>query len=165
MQQAEGALAAAMAAGADKYATAEYTAAQTALANARQAVSQRDYRLALDRALDSRERAQNAARQAADGKALARGEATQALGAARSQLDALDEKVTAAEANKATAKLVGGPRQAVDTARAAVQEAGALFDKGEYLEATTRARAATATLPAASEALATALAPPARRRR
>ena len=72
MQQAQAALDAAHAVGADKYATAEFKAAQAALANAQEAVTQRDYRLALDRALDSRERAQNAAKEATDGKAAAR---------------------------------------------------------------------------------------------
>lgn len=165
MQQAEGALAAAQAAGADKYATDEYTAAQAALANAREAVTQRDYRLALDRALDSRERAQGAARLAADGKAVARGNAERALAAADAQVTALDEKVTAAEASKATARLVAGPRKSVDTARTAVQEARAIFDKGEYLDVVTRAKAATASLPEASAAVDAALTPPARRRR
>lgn len=165
MQQAEGALAAAQAAGADRYAEAEYSAAQAALANAREAVTQRDYRLALDRALDSRERAQNAARQAADGKALARGNAERALAAAEAQIATLDEKVTAAEATKATARLVGGPRKAVNTARTALQEARATFDKGDYIGATSRATAVTAALPEASASLDAALAPPARRRR
>ena len=62
MQQAQGALDAARAAGADRYATEEFTAATLALVNAKEAVDQRDYRLALNHALDSRERAQNAAR-------------------------------------------------------------------------------------------------------
>src|SRR4029078_2966791 len=72
MQQAQGAIDAARAAGADRYAVEEYTAATEALKNARIAVEQRDYRLALNHALDSLERAQEAARQAADGKAAAR---------------------------------------------------------------------------------------------
>lgn len=165
MQQAEGALAAAQAAGADKYATAEYTAAQAALANAREAVTQRDYRLALDRALDSRERAQNAAREAADGKALARGNAERALASAEAQVTALDEKVTTAEATKATARLVGGPRKSVDTARRALQEARATFDTGDYIGAASRATAVTAALPEASAALEAALVAPVRRRR
>jgi len=57
MDQAQGALDAARAAGAERYATAEYQAAATALKNAQDAVAQRDYRLALNHALDSRERA------------------------------------------------------------------------------------------------------------
>ena len=61
MQQAQGAIDAARAAGADQYAHEEFAAAQEALTHANEAVEQRDYRLALNHALDSRERAQNAA--------------------------------------------------------------------------------------------------------
>ena len=66
MDQAQGAIDAARAAGADRYATEEYQAAVDALKQAQEAVAQRDYRLALNHAIDSRERAQNAAKQAAE---------------------------------------------------------------------------------------------------
>src|SRR5262249_57570335 len=66
IQQAQGAIDTARAAGADQYATAEYTAAQEALKRANDAVEQRDYRLALNYALDARERAQNPAKEAPD---------------------------------------------------------------------------------------------------
>ena len=74
MDQAQGAIDAARAAGADRYAAAEYTAATDALKRSQDAVAQRDYRQALNEALDSREHAQNAAREAADTKAQVRGE-------------------------------------------------------------------------------------------
>src|SRR3954465_10961568 len=74
MDQAQGAIDAARAAGADRYATTEFTAATDALKRAQDSVGQRDYRQALQEALDSREHAQNAARQAADSKAQLRGE-------------------------------------------------------------------------------------------
>src|SRR5207237_8293242 len=72
MQQAQGAIDAARAVGADEYAHGEFVAAEDALKHAHAAVDERDYRLALNHALDSRERAQNAAREAADRKAVAR---------------------------------------------------------------------------------------------
>src|SRR5262245_30894708 len=75
INQAQGAIDAAGAAGAEKYAAEEYRAAQQALQRAHEAVGQRDYRLALSSAIDARERAQEAARQAAEGKAVARSEA------------------------------------------------------------------------------------------
>src|SRR5205807_5231258 len=75
MQQAQGAIDAARAAGADQYAHADFVAAQEALKRAQDAVDQRDYRLALNHALDSRERAQNAVKAAADQKAAARTDA------------------------------------------------------------------------------------------
>jgi hypothetical protein len=165
MQQAQGAVDAAQAAGADKYATEEFTAASQALAHAREAVEQRDYRLALNHALDSRERAQNAAKEAADGKAAARIEADRALTAAQADLDAATAKLAAAEAGKANVRLFAGPRHSIDTARMGVQEARALYEKGEYLDVAPRARAATAGLTAVSEEIAAASAPRVRRRR
>src|SRR5947207_13888678 len=72
IQQAQDAIDKARAAGADRYAVEEYTAAVEALKNAHAAVDQRDYRLALNNALDSRERADNAAKLAIDGKAAAK---------------------------------------------------------------------------------------------
>ena len=64
IQQAIGAIDAARAAGAAEYAAEDFTAAQDALTRANDAVELRDYRLALNHALDSRERAQNAAKMA-----------------------------------------------------------------------------------------------------
>jgi hypothetical protein len=165
MQQAQGALDAAKAAGAEIYATDEYTAAQQALANARDAVTQRDYRLALDRALDSRERAQEAARQAADGKAAARVDADRALSAAQKAIDDATEKLEAAEARKVAARQLQGPRKSIEAARNDLQEARALFEQGEYKQVPARATAATASLPAALAQLEAAPAPPPRRRR
>lgn len=165
MQQAQGALDAAQAAGADKYATSEFTAAQQALAHAHEAVTQRDYRLALDRALDSRERAQNAAREAADGKAAARSAAERALDQAQKDLDAVVAALGAAESGKVPARLLAAPRATLDTVKTSLQEVRARFEKGDYLDLPARATAATASLPAASAAIEAAAAPPARRRR
>src|SRR2546428_12916322 len=88
MQQAQGAIDAARAAGADRYAKDQFAAAQDLLKQARDAVDQRDYRLALNYALDSRERAQEAAKAAADNKATARTDAEHALTAATVALNA-----------------------------------------------------------------------------
>src|SRR5882724_5347116 len=71
IQQAQEAIDKAHAAGADRYAVEEYSAAVAALKNAHTAVEQRDYRLALNDALDSKERADNSVKLAADGKAAA----------------------------------------------------------------------------------------------
>jgi|GEM_PF-5338231 len=62
LQQARSAIESARGAGAEVYARDEFSAAETALKGATEAVDQRDYRLALNRALDARERAQNATR-------------------------------------------------------------------------------------------------------
>src|SRR5581483_6903422 len=86
MQQAQGAIDAARAAGADQYAHDEFVAAEDSLKHAREAVADRDYRLALTHALDSRERAEEAAKQAADHKASARVDADHALTATSAAL-------------------------------------------------------------------------------
>ena len=73
IDQAQGAIDAAKAAGAERFAPTEYAAAIDALKQANDAVTGRDYRLALNQALESREQAQNAARTAADTRATLRG--------------------------------------------------------------------------------------------
>src|SRR5450432_925835 len=80
MQQAQGAIDAARAAGADQYARDEFTAAEDALKRSHEAVAQRDYRQALNTALDARERAQTATKESVDRKATARADATKAIG-------------------------------------------------------------------------------------
>jgi len=165
MQQAQGALDAAQAAGADKYAAEEFTAARLALTNAKEAVEQRDYRLALNHALDSRERAQNAARQAADGKAAARVGADRALTSAERAVLGAEARLKVAEDAKVPARLLAGPRGTIDTAKAAVQEARAALEKGDYLEVPARAQAATVSLGAALQEIEAASSPSPRRRR
>src|SRR5437879_3374387 len=97
MQQAQGAIDAARAVGADEYAHDEFVGAQDALKHAREAVDQRDYRLALNHAIDSRERAQNAAKTAADRRGAARATAESAIGAAAAALADARLKLKAAE--------------------------------------------------------------------
>jgi Domain of unknown function (DUF4398) len=132
MQQAQGAIDAARAAGADEYAAAEFTAAQAALKRANDAVEQRDYRLALNNALDARERAQNAAKQAADGKAVARTEAEKALGVTTSALNDAHVRLRTAEKSRVPARVLTAPRQVIDDADMAVQKARAEFTRGDY---------------------------------
>jgi len=84
MDQAQGAIDAARAAGAEQYAAAEFTAATKALAQSNEAVTARDYRLALNYALESREQAQNAARTAADTRAKLRGDVERSIAETKS---------------------------------------------------------------------------------
>src|SRR6478672_3183905 len=72
IDRAQGATDAARAAGAEQYATTEFAEATAALQQSHEAVDQRDYRLALTRAVDASDRAQEAAKEAADAKAKAR---------------------------------------------------------------------------------------------
>ena len=165
IQQAQGALDTAAAAGAGTYATDEFAAAQLALTNAKTAVDQRDYRLALNHALDSRERALNAAKGAADGKAEARSAAEHALSQADAALASARDTLKAAEERKVPARLLTAPRNGINTAGASLQEARAAFDQGRYMEVPAKANSATTLLAKPMEQLAAAAAAPVRRHR
>ena len=135
MHQAQGAIDAARAAGAEEYATEELKAAVDAIRGAEAAAEQRDYRLALNHALDSRERAQNAAREAADGKARARGRAEGLLAEVTTALAAANERLKAAETARVPKKALAGPADAVRAAQTALQEAGTALGREDYRQA------------------------------
>jgi hypothetical protein len=143
IQQAQGAVDAARAAGADRYAVEEFTAAEDALKRAHDAVAQRDYRLALNNALDSRERAQDAAKQAADGKAAARIAADHALSVAAEALTAARNALKAAEASHAPGRLLTAARHTIADGQQRLQEARAALEKGDYAAVVDHASAVT----------------------
>jgi hypothetical protein len=140
MQQAQGAIDAARAAGADQYAREEFTAAEEALKKSHEAVEQRDYRQALNTALDARERAQAAAKESVNRKATARADATKALADADAALHNSRAKLKSAEAAHLAPRTLTVGRKAIDNGENAVQEARTAFDKGDYLAAIERAR-------------------------
>ncbi len=146
MQQAQGAIDAARAAGADQYAREEFTAAEEALKRARDAVDQRDYRAALNAALDARERAQTAAKEAVNGKATARVDAEKAIVAAAAALSDARARLKTAESGRAGARPVTTVRRAITDEETAVQEARTAFDKGDYAVSIDKAKAAAARL-------------------
>jgi hypothetical protein len=164
LHQAQGAIEAARAAGAERYATEEFTAAVEALRRADEAVQQRDYRLALNHALDGRERAQNAAREAADGKAAARGQAERMLAEVTTALAAAASRMSAAEAAKVTTKALAEPTAAIAAAQEAVQEAGSALGREDYLAARQALEGRAAAIQLATRQIdqAIAAAPPAR---
>lgn len=134
MDQAQGAIDAARAAGADRYAVEEYQAAVTALKNAQEAVTQRDYRLALNHALDSRERAQAAARQAADQQAAQRSGAERRLSEVTAMLALANQRLIAAEAARVPRRSLLPPRAGILSAETSLQEAGTKITSGDYAE-------------------------------
>jgi len=164
IQQAQGALDTARAAGADQYATTEYTAAQEALKRANEAVEQRDYRLALNYALDARERAQNAAKEAADQKTTARSEAERVLLDAMTALTDAHTRLRAAETAHAPPKLLSSARHVITDGEDTVQKARAAFDRQDYLATKTTMAGTTERLKATSKEL-EAAAPNSNRRR
>ncbi len=164
MQQAQGAIDAARAGGADQYATDEFTAAQDALKRAQDAVGQRDYRLALNNALDASERAQNAAKEAVNRKATARAEAERTIADATTALNDARAQLKAAETARAAARPVAAARRAIADGDTTVQEARTQFGQGDYLAVAATAAAATARLRAVTRDLEAATPPAARRR-
>jgi hypothetical protein len=162
MQQAEVAIAAAVAAGADMYATDELKAAQAALANGRAAVTARDYRLALNHALDSRERAQNAATQASAALAAARSTADAAIGAATTTLGAVKTRLGAVES--AGARNVTALKASVADVESELQKARTAWEAKDFPTASSAAAAATQRLAGLSGEI-DELTPASRRRR
>jgi hypothetical protein len=165
MQQAQGAIDVARAAGADQYARDEFVAAEDALKRAREAVDQRDYRQALNNALDARERAQTAAKETVNKKATARVDAEKAIADATAALAESRGKLKAAEAGHGAVKSVAAANRSVGEYARRVQEARTAFDRGDYLAAIDQARGAAADLRAMSRDLETAATTGTRRHR
>lgn len=142
MQQAEGAIEAARAAGAPDYAADEFAAAVKALERARQAAVDRDYRQSLNDALDARDRAKTSARQAADNMAAARVDADRAVAAASASLDAVRKRLATLDA-RTSGRAAASARQAVEACAEQVQEARTALNNGQYGAAAAAANAAS----------------------
>lgn len=168
LDRAQGAIDAARAAGAELYARETFAAATSALQQAHDAVAQGDHRLALTRALDAHDRAQEAARGAADGKARVRSEAEASIAAAAAAVQRLRTRLTT-EVAKVPKSELAGTRQAHADAEATLQKARASLATGGYLDARDGARALTAQINERLQALDAAAAAkpsrPVRRRR
>jgi hypothetical protein len=157
MDQAQGAIDAARAAGADRYATEQYQAAVTALDNAHTAVAQRDYRLALNHALESRDRAQNAAKEAAAQQAVLRSGAERRLGQVTAQLDAVRQRFAAAEAARIPRRSIAAARASIGSAELSLQKAGTDIQEGNYRESQERMAESAKHLQAAVAEIETAM--------
>jgi hypothetical protein len=135
MDVAQGAIDAARAADAARYAPAEFEAATTALVSATEAVTQRDYRLALSQALEASEHAQAAARLAVDQKAVVRSDVEHALVDLDAAIaDARTRLETAGGARSAAAPATV-LRASLTAASSAVQEARSALEREDYLAA------------------------------
>ena len=165
IQQAQGAIDAARAAGADQYARDELAAAAKALKDANDAVNDRDYRLALNHALDAREHAQAAAKQAGDGKAAARADADRLLRDATQALAEARRGLTRAEAAHVAPRTLGDARRLIADGEATLQNARAAFQAGDYPAVAATIAGTTTRLLATARDLEGAAAAGTRRRR
>jgi hypothetical protein len=143
MNQAQGAIDAARAVGAERYAPGELGAAIEALERASEAVDARDYRLALSDALESREQAQHAAVVAAETRARLRGDLSRALA----------EVVALVSRTRERERIDAEVTQALDALEQHVQETSAMIEREEYEAARRRLAEIKARLAALIEAL------------
>jgi len=165
IQQAQGAIDAAKAAGADLYARDEMAAAEKALKDANAAVGDRDYRLALNDALDAREHAQTAAKQASDGKAAARGDADRALRDANAALAETRARFKTAETAHVAPRTLADARRLIADGDATLQKARTAFSQGRYADVEDTIAGTTTRLLATARDLESAAAAGSRRRR
>lgn len=136
INSAQAAIDAARTAGAEQFAPESFLAATTALQQSHEAVAQRDYRLALTRAVDASDRAQEAARLAAEGKAKARTEAEAAINATNAALLQLQARLKAADAARVPPRELAPARGTAQDAAAILQKARTSLSVGNYKDAT-----------------------------
>jgi hypothetical protein len=149
MNQAQGAIDAARAAGADKFAAAELTAAADALKRSEDAVAAGDYRQALSHALDSRERAQAAAKMAVEGRADARGQAERAIAEVATLLSRAQSQLKDPDITRASAKTLTAARSTVGAIEKLLQEARTALKTEDYAAVSMALDGAAARLQAA----------------
>jgi hypothetical protein len=165
MDRAQGAIDAARAAGADRYAADEYNAAVASLQRASDAVAQRDYRLALNHALESHTQAQNAASQGAANRARIRGEVERDMAEIAAMLAQADARLAAVDSVRATRRAAADARQQLAAVNQAVQKAGEAMKADDYLAAQPLLQGVKARIEAVITSLDAAAAQSTRRRR
>ncbi len=131
LDQAQSAIDAARAAGADREDADDYSGAVTTLQKAHEAVDQRDYRQALSYAIDARQRALEATKHVAESKAAAEA----AYKAATERATRLESAIRAAEEARVPAHELRDPRATLDAAHGSLQEARTRLDKGNLADA------------------------------
>jgi hypothetical protein len=154
ISQAQGALDAARAAGAEAYARTQYQAADTALKQAHAAVAERDYRQALSFALEAREQARTAAREASAARARAATEVAQAIQAAARDVETARSRLAGPTGTRELRARLG---PGLDELTSQLQEARSSVAAGDYARAAERTRAVQDRLSQLTVALATDL--------
>jgi hypothetical protein len=93
---------------------------------------QRDYRLALNHAIDSREQAQAAAKAAVNARARARGDAERQMAEASVLLTQARERLRSPEISRLPRRTLQEPRAAIDAANKSLQNARTALNKDDY---------------------------------
>lgn len=136
IDRAQQAVDAAKAAGAELYAPDIFNEASAALQQSHEAVSQRDYRLALSRAVDASDRAQEAARAAADNKAKVRSQTEATVNAVNVSVNHLQARVKVAEEVRVPPRDLATARATLKNAEGTLQKARSLLASENYAAAT-----------------------------
>ena len=134
MDQAQAAIDAAKAAAADTYAADEYNAAVTALQKSHASVDQRDYREALNYAIDARQRATEAAKQAGIASAHTRVAAEKLVTECSTRASQLDTDIKVAEGAHVAPRDLRSARTTLADAQTALQESRRSIGAGNYAE-------------------------------
>ncbi|MBI4476671.1 MAG: DUF4398 domain-containing protein [Acidobacteria bacterium] len=163
--QARGALDAARAADAERYAPEDFRAGGDALKQYDVAVAQRDYRLALNYALEAYNRAQAAAKTAANEKAAVRSRVEAALAEAGRSVATGRLLLQKAAAARIPPARLAEARRTLTHVTSLVQKARKALEAGEYLEASNIIKGADEQGRRAVSQLEIALRPPPARRR
>jgi hypothetical protein len=137
IDQAQAAIDAAKASGAEAYAAEEYNAAVTALQKAHESVDQRDYREALNFAIDARQRAGEAAQETATAKANSRAAAEKLVTDCSARVSQLDTGIRVAEGVRVPPRDLRTARTTLADAQSALQETRKSIDAGNYAEVVT----------------------------
>jgi len=125
MEQAQAAIDAARAAGAERYATEELAAATGSLTLATNAAKERDNRLALNHALESREHAQNATRIAAEARQRLHSDVERAMTEMKQLLAQANGRLASAVKLRVPRRTLDDARKSIAAANDDVQKAGA----------------------------------------
>jgi hypothetical protein len=149
INQAQGAIDAARSAGADRFAADEFAAATDALKRSEEAVAAGDYRLALNHAIDSRERAQSAAKMAVEGRADARGQAERAISEVATLITRAQAQLKDPDVARVNGRTLRAPRATVAAAEKMLQEARSALAGEDYAAVTKALSGAAADLQAA----------------
>jgi len=149
MNQAQDAIDAARRAGAEQYAPSELAAAVDALRRAQEAANQRDYRLALSLAIDSRDGAQRAAKLAVDARSRARGAAERSIAEVDTLLTRVRDRMRDGSVARLSPRAQLRHRSAVNDAARSLQEARAALSADDYTHATKATEGIAARLQAA----------------
>jgi hypothetical protein len=165
INQAQGAIDAARAAGAERFAASELAAAVDALKRSDEAVSAGDYRQALSHAIDSRERAQQAAKVAVDGRADMRGQAERAIAEVATLVARAQAQLKNPDIARANTRALRESRAVVAKAQPSLQEARSALANEDYAAVSKALDGVAAALQAALTQIDSAASPGGARRK